>query len=324
MPAPNRTFPPVKPGLIRLPIVVTFPQGGGAFQHVANLIKGGIAHTVQEAYIKSRLKALWLRMESPIRMDDQLWLLIKATSLSVGKTRTDLEKASTLHAVVEMSASPEILFGPMPSTTPEAMPPLQPFQPGPGIFQAMTNTHINYEDANRYFRDPRMGIIGKALPGTGAGNMTIQGIRIYGSGGKVIVEVKVAYNPLIINLSSQPAELTLYLRGTPRYLAKRRVFDMPDLEYDIKSGDLMLQVADLLFKSDFKDQLRRIAIVPVGLKMDILKAKINKKLNRPLDRNIRLRTQVDSFEVLDGYADNEGLEVQVSLKGTADLEITWR
>jgi hypothetical protein len=324
LPAPIRTFPPVKPGLIRLPIVVTFPQGGGAFQRITNLVKGGITHTLQETYIKSRLKALWLKMESPLRMDDQLWLLIRPTSLSVGKARTDLKKASTLHAVVEMAASPEILFGPMPSATPVEMPRLQPYQPGPGIFQAMTNTHINYEDANRYFRDPRMGIIGKVLPSTGDRKLTIKGIRVYGSGGKVIVEAKVVYNPLIVNLSSKPAELTLYLRGTPRYLRKRRVFDMPDLEYDIKSSDLMIQVADFIFKSDFKDQLRLIAIVPVGAKMDILKAKMNKYLNRALDRDTHVRTQVNSFEVLDGYADNEGLEVQVSLKGTATLEIVWR
>jgi hypothetical protein len=32
---------------------------------------------------------------------------------------------------------------------------------------------------------------------------------------------------------------------------------------------------------------------------------------------------VDSFEVLDGYADNKGLEVRVSIKGTATLEVVW-
>jgi hypothetical protein len=323
-PPPIPTFPPVKPGMIRLPIVITFPQGGGLFQHIANLVKGGIKQVAQETILKSRMRALWAKMESPIRMDKDLWLLIRPESLSVGKMRTDLKQASTLHAVLEMVASPEICFGPMPLTTPVEMPPLQPFQPGPGIFQAMTNTHINYEDANRYFRDPRMKIIGKVLPSTGERKLTIEGIRLSGSGGKVIVEVKLHYNPLIINLGSKPADLTLYLRGTPRYLPKRQVFDLPDLEYDIKSSDLMLQVADFIFKSDFKNQLRRVAIVPVGLKMDILKAKINKKLNRSLGRFTHVRTQVNSFEILDGYADNKGLEMRGTLKGTATLQVIWR
>jgi hypothetical protein len=323
LPAPERTFPPVKPSMVRLPVVITFPQGGGAFQHLANLVKGGMKRVAQVAVIKSRMSALWLKMESPIRLDDNLWLLVRPTSLSVGMMRTDLKQASTLHAVVEMVASPEILFGPMPPAPFVKMPPLQPFQRGPGIFQAMTNTHIDFEDANRYFRDPRMGIIGKVMSGSPEGNLTIEGIRMNGSGGRVIVEVKVLYDPVIVNLSSKPAQLTLYLRGTPRYLPQRRVFDLPDLDYDLKAGDWMLQATDFIFKSDFKDQLRRIAIVPVGAKMDILKAKLNKKLNLALDKHTQLRTQVNSFEVLDGYVDNEGLEVRVSLKGTATLEVVW-
>lgn len=324
MPAPTRTFPPVKPGMVRLPIDVTFPQGGGAFQQISNLVKSGITQIAQEPVLKNRMEALWLLMASPIRLDDNLWLLIRPASLSVGKMRTDLKRATTLHTVLEMTASPEVIFGPMPLITPTAMPPLQPFQPGPGIFQAMGNTHISYEDANRFFRDPRMGIIGTVLPGSGERKLTIKGIRVYGSGGKVVVEVKVLYNPLIVNLSDKPAKLTLYLRGTPRYLLKRRVFDLPDLDYDIKSGDLMLQVADLMFKGDFRDQLRRIAVVPVGAKMDILKAKITKKLNRALDRYAHVRTQVNTFDVLDGYADNEGLVARVTFKGTATLEVIWR
>jgi hypothetical protein len=168
-----------------------------------------------------------------------------------------------------------------------------------------------------------MGIVGKVLPGSPEGNLTIKGIRISGSGGKVVVEVKVLYDPLIIHLTSRPAHLTLYLRGTPRYLPKRRVFDLPDLKYDIRSGDLLLQAADFILKLDFQDQLRRIAVVPVGLKMDILKAKLNRQLNRSLDAHTRVRTRVDSFEVLDGYADNEGLEARVSIQGSAALEVIW-
>jgi hypothetical protein len=310
--------------MLRLPVVVTFPQGGGVFQHMANLVKAGIKDVAQETILKSSMKALWAKMESPIRMDNGLWLMIRPQSLSVGKMRTDLKQASTLHAVLELVASPEILFGPKPLITPVEMPPLQPFQPGPGIFQAMTNTHIDYEDANRYFRDPRMNIIGKVLPGTGDRKLTIKGLRLYGSSGQVIVEAKLDYNPPVINMTSKPAHLTLYLRGTPRYLPKRRVFDLPDLEYDIKSDDLILQVADFVMKSEFKNQLRRVAIVPVGAKMDILKAKMNKMLNRSMGRYTHVRTQVNSFEVLDGYADNKGLEVRVSLKGTATLEVIWR
>ena len=323
LPPPARSFPPVKPGMIRLPVDIIFPPGGDAFHHIADLVKGGIKQVAQETVLKSRMRALWAKMESPIRMDKDLWLLVRPESLSVGKMRTDLKQASTLHAVLELVASPEIRFGPEPLTTPVEMPPLRPFQPGPGTFQAMTNTHINYEDANRYFRDPRMKLIGKVLPGSGERKLTITGLRIYGSGGKVIVEVKLHYNPPIINFTGKPAKLTVYFKGTPRYRPKERMFDMPDLDYDIKSNDLVVQVADFVFKDDFKKQFRGIAKLPIGPKIDIMQQKMEKALNRTFSRFVRIRTQVRSLRVLGGLANNEGIVARLSVRGTATMEVTW-
>jgi hypothetical protein len=262
-------------------------------------------------------------MQTPIFLDRGLWLLIRPETLSVGMMRTDLKRASTVHTVLEMTAEPEILFGPKPLSTPAGMPPLQRFQPGPGMFEVMSNTRISYKEANQYFQDPRLKLIGMVFPGTGGQKLTLEGIRLYGSGGQVIVEVKLQYNPLVLNLGSKPAKLTVYLRGTPRYLPQEQMFDMPDLDFDIKSSDLMVEVADWLFKSDFKNQLRRIAKLPIGPKLDVIKAKIDKALNRPLGHFTRLHTQVNSFKVLDGFADNEGIEVRLSLEGTATLEVTW-
>lgn len=329
LPAPAREFPPVKPGMVRLPVVITFPSGGNVLQHISNYFKGGLQQLSPNPgdtpglHLKSYISDLWATMQEPILLDKGLWLLIRPETLSVGMMRTDLKRASTTHTVLEMTANPEIVFGPPPSTTSLPMPPLQAFQPGPGIFQAMSNTRISYKEANQYFLDPRLKLIGMELPGTGEEKLRLMGIRFYGSGGKVIVEVKLHYNPLVLNLGSKPANLTVYFEGTPRYLPEERVFDLPDLDYDIKSSDLILQVADFIFKSDFKNEMRRIAKIPIGLKMDVMKEKMNKALNRPLGRFARLNTQVNSFKVLDGFADNEGIEVRLSVEGTATMEVTW-
>ncbi|HET9869884.1 MAG TPA: DUF4403 family protein, partial [bacterium] len=261
--------------------------------------------------------------QEPIFLDTGLWLLIQPRTLSVGTMRTDLKRASTLHTVLEMTADPVILFGPKPVTHPVEIPPLKKFQPGPGTFRATTNTRISYAEANAYFKDPRLHLIGMVFPGTGDRKLTLEGVRLYGSGGQIIAEVKLHYNPPIINFTGKPARLTVYLRGTPRYLPKKRMFDLPDLDYDIKSNDLLVEIADWIFKSDFKDQLRKIAVLPVGKKLDLIKEKVDRALNRPLGPFARLRTQVTSFRVLDGFADNEGIEVRVAIQGNAALEVIW-
>ncbi len=329
LPAPVTSFPPVKPGLVRLPVDIVFPSGGDFLQHLSNLFKGGLQQLVPDISrapgldVKSHVASLWATIEAPIFLDKDLWLVIHPRTLAIGMMRTDLKRIATLHSVLEMTANPEIIFGPKPLAGPTAMPPLGRFRPGPGTFRAMSNVRISYKEANDYFRDPRLKIIGMVLPGTGGQKVTLDGIRLYGSGGKVIVEVKLHYNPLIVNLGTKPAKLTIYLRGTPRFLPQKRMFDMPDLDYDIKSSDLMVQVADWLFKSDFRNQLRKIAVLPIGPKVDLIKAKVNKALNRPLDRFASLQTQVNYLRILDGFADNEGIEVRVAIRGTATLEVTW-
>jgi hypothetical protein len=323
VPPPIRSFAPAVPGMVRLPVVINFPQGGDIIQKIVNLFKGGIKQLAQDLVLKSKMKGLWDQMQAPIFLDKELYLFIQPRSMSVGQMKFDLKGGSTTRAVLEMTSNPQLVFGPKPLPLKVPMPPLARFQPGPPGFEATSNVHMDFADANRYLADPRIKIDGTTLPDTGNRKLVIHQIRFYGSGGKIIVEVKISYNPFPINLNSQPAHLTVYLRGTPRYVPKDRVFDLPDLDYDVKSSDLLVRIASWIFKSDFKNQLRRIAKFPVGAKMDILKVKVSKALNRPFGPMMNLQTQVDYFDVTDGYADNEGIEMLLSIKGTSTLQVNW-
>jgi hypothetical protein len=55
----------------------------------------------------------------------------------------------------------------------------------------------------------------------------------------------------------------------------------------------------------------------------VMKGKIDKALNRPLGPFARLQTQVTPFRVLDGFADNEGIEVRLAIQGSATMEVIW-
>src|SRR5665213_2729823 len=322
-PPPVRSFPPTEPGFVDLPVVISFPPGRDMVQDVTNLFKGGIKQLAQNIILKSKLKLLWDKMALPIYLDKGLWLLVHPETVSIGHRKVMVNGASTIQPVLEMFASPELVWGAQPALQPLPMPSLKPFLREPATFEALSNFHMDYDEINRYLADPRMMIKNTVLPGTGNQKLVVESIRLYGSGGKVSVEVKINYNPLIANFSGKPAQMTLYLRGIPHYLPDENIFNLPDLEYDVKSSDLIVRVASWLFNSDFKNQLRRIIKFPAGAKMDILKVKINKALNRSFSPSVRLITHVISFRILDGYADNEGIEMRVSLRGTSILSVDW-
>jgi hypothetical protein len=172
-------------------------------------------------------------------------------------------------------------------------------------------------------KDLRMGIFGHVFKETGDRKLTIVGLRLYGSGGKVVAEVRMQYEP-ILNLGGKPAEMMVYLMGTPRYLKKQRMFDLPDLDFDIKSSDFLVEVAQWFFKDSLKKQLRQKARIPMGPKLDRLKERMDQIFNLALSPTTRLTTVVEDLSVLDAYADNEGLVARVALDGRADLHVVWK
>ncbi len=87
------SFPPVKPGLVRLPVDIVFPSGGDLVQHLSNLFKGGLQQLMPDLSkmpglnLKAHVEDLWAKMQEPIFLDKGLWLLIRPQTLSIGMMR---------------------------------------------------------------------------------------------------------------------------------------------------------------------------------------------------------------------------------------------
>jgi hypothetical protein len=326
--APEREFAPTGPALIRLPVVILLPSGAEMYQHLTNFFKDELAPKMDVpielpgAHLKFSITDLWKQIQEPIFLDKGIWLLIHPQTLSLGTARSDPQNPFTAQASLETTANPEVVFGRKPVVALQPLPSLTKYVPGPPTFQAVSNAFISYDEANKQLKDPRLKLIGMVLKGTGQ-KLTIDDIHLSGAAGQVIMRVKLHYNPLIINLGSKPAKLTVYLKGTPHYLQKLQAFDLPDLDYDIKSGDLMVQIADMLFKDAFKNQLRQMARLPIGPELDKLKVIMDTALNRNLGPYTRLSAKVITLKVLDGLADNKGIAIRVSIQGTAALELKW-
>jgi hypothetical protein len=99
--------------------------------------------------------------------------------------------------------------------------------------------------------------------------------------------------------------------------------DFPDLDLELQSANLLVKVAGLFYKSRIRDVLRKKARFPIADKLEMLKVKMTKALNRPLGRFANLKTQVETLEVWDLYADKQAIVVRTSIKGNAALEVTW-
>jgi hypothetical protein len=271
---------------------------------------------------KEKVAEIWKRIQEPVKVGEDTWLQILPHSVGVGKSRLVAGVKPRLETFFEIVAEPNVSFGQKPDRFQKDLPPLKEVESGPGGFHAKTNLKISFKELNKLLADPRTGLIGKPLPGTGSGNITLQGIRLYGSGGQIVVEAQIDYQP-VLNLASKPAQLTVYLLGTPHYHDDSQTIDFPDLDFDVKSSDFLVQMATFVDGGGMRDQLREKAVIPVGKDMDKLKELMVKMLNRPLGKFARLRTDVTSLRLEEAFVSDYGIESRVALDGDATVDVDW-
>jgi hypothetical protein len=271
---------------------------------------------------KEKIEEIWKRIQEPVHVGEDVWLQILPHSVGVGKSRLIPGVKPRLEAFFEIVAEPSVSFGKKPDLFRKELPPLVDVPPGPGGFHAKTNLRITFNELNKLLTDPQTGLIGQPLPGSKSRNIKLQGIRLYGSGGQIVVEAHIDYQP-VMNLSSKPAQLTVYLLGTPHYHEDEQTIDFPDLDFDVKSSDFLVQMATFVDGGGMRDQLRESAVIPVGKDLDKLKGMMMKMLNRPLGKFARLKTDIKSLKMEEAFVSDYGIESRVALDGDATVDVDW-
>jgi hypothetical protein len=326
----NRAFAPPPPAIIRLPVSVSVPRLVSLSQNFTQWIDQEI-HKISEdaqkpagfAIMKSPLAGmsnLWDGMQEPIYIDKNIWLLIRPETLSTGLTEPVKSNPFTWKVVLEMAAHPILIFGNKPLVEKKLLPPMSAYKPGPTGFHAVSNIGISFKEANRILADPKDGLTNYPIRGSGSYHLRVKGVRLYGSGGQVIAETKIQFNPPI-NFSGKPSLMTIYFRGTPEYDPTKELFYLKRLDFDVKTGDFITEVASWIFKSDILNALRKKAHIPIGTELDKLKERMNIVLNCQVGKHSRLVTHVDSFRVLEAHVNHDGIQAQISLDGTAQLHL---
>ena len=334
-----RTFSPPPPAIIRLPVTLSLPKLtsiskdltqwldqeihklGSAAQKPVSL--PWFTPTVMEVTDLAAIAKLWDALQDPIYIDKNIWLMIRPEALSSGLAQADKRNPLLWNVVLEMTAHPVLEFGGKPAIEKKVLPPLRPYKSGPTGFHAVGNTAISFTEANRILADPKSGLVNYPIRGTGSYRLRVKGVRLYGAEGQVIAQTRIEYYPLI-NLGGKPSQMTIYFRGVPQYDSAKEIFYLRHLDFDVKTGDLLMQVASWILKSDILNALRKKAHIPIGGKLEQLRERMNEVLTRPVGEHSRLTTQVDSFRVLDAFVDRDGIQVQMSLDGISQLELLDR
>lgn len=273
--------------------------------------------------MEKKFKEVWDELQEPLPIGDGVWLQVFPHHLSIGDTRLIPDpKNPRMETVFELYAVPRVIIGGKPETKKVKLPPLQPYIKGGEGFHITTNLKIKFDQVNKLLMAPKTGLVNMSLPGGEDYNVHLTSIRIYGSGEKIVVEAGIDYSPLM-NLSKKPAHMLVYLVGTPTYHEKTQTIDFPDMDFDVKSSDFLVQMAVSLDAGGIRDELRKHAVIPIGDDLDKLRAELNKMMNRPLGPHVILKTTISTLKMQEAYVSDYGIEGRVAIGGDAAVNLVW-
>jgi len=112
-----------------------------------------------------------------------------------------------------------------------------------------------------------------------------------------------------------------YLIGKPVYDAATRTIEMKDLDFDIKSKNMLLKSASWLFNRRIINELRKYSTFDLSAYVSSATTSFNQQLNRELIKGIQSSGHMDDIKIVRIYPLREHLIVRGNCSGSLSIRI---
>jgi hypothetical protein len=109
--------------------------------------------------------------------------------------------------------------------------------------------------------------------------------------------------------------------GRPRFDSATVELQVPDLDFDVASDNVLVRGFDWLKHEELRDTLRARARWPAAGLLEQARGKLEQALNRDLGKGVRLAATVPDARVLDVHARPEGIVLRAEARGAASLRV---
>ncbi len=254
--------------------------------------------------LTNRFTNWWGLLNKPIRLTDQVWLVLHPEQLHVGSVGGN---GHVLTVQAGLDARPKILTGPEPRADTVPLPPLSHDNISGG-FHVLVGGTVDYATASRAITD---ALKGRKIT-QGGKTVTAQSVVVTpASGGKLSLAATF----------SGDAQGVIAFIGTPHYDQARGVLTVPDLDYDLATDSDLINAYAWLRSDALRSLLREKATIPVAPLLDRGKALLTDGLNRKIGNAVTLSATVDSVGVRGLYVTREGVVVRAEAIGKAGMSV---
>jgi hypothetical protein len=263
-----------------------------------------IDRKISDIDLTDRAKGWWELLNRPIGITNDVWLVLQPQRIRLSKVTGE---GHTLTVRAGLDAYPAVVTGPEPH------PPLTPLPPlakdtVTNKFEISLEGDVDYLTASHAITE---AIGGKPMK-LGSRSVTVK---------SVIASPDAAGRLALAVGFTGDASGTIRLVGTPRYERHLGKIDVPDLDYDLKTDNDLINAFAWLRSNALLSVFRSKAQIPVAPVLERAKGMLLSGLNRTIGDVMTLSASVDSVSVRGLYVTPAGLTVRAGASGEARVSI---
>lgn len=273
--------------------------------------QGKIARTIDDQVselldLRSEMEQAWAMLQAPLELSEEYraWMYFNPESIKMTPLHTRLDQ---IESSILVESFPRVVIGaPLSGVTPTPLPPFSWTMLGSPGFSILIQTDIPVEEAEEL---ARVSVVGQRYE-QGKRHVVIEDLSLGARDGKLLVKTTLSgsYNG------------RFDLEGSPRYNTQTDKLEIPDLDVDLRTRNLLFKSAGWLFKGSFRKMIQENIDYYLEDYLKLMRETIEQQFdNTPLSPGIFLDGTLSNLRVQ--FAEISGGQIRVFIDMSGRLAI---
>jgi hypothetical protein len=257
--------------------------------------------------LKSKFQQVWDQLNKVYDLYGMGWLQVNPQRIRINSLYA---RNDSLNVILGLSARPVISFE-KPAEQSSWLPNITDFSNKPG-FNIFLDAVLHYDSLSNLLNMQAAGKEFDLNKGPIKKKFIIKDVKLFGSGNEKLI--------IRINFGGTN-DGTMYLVGKPVYDPEKKLLEIKNIDFDIKSKDALLKAADWLFNRRIVTEISKYAKYDLTAYLDSAKTSMGQYLNREWIKGIRSNGSINDLKLIGIYPLDKFLVIRSNCAGSMSVKV---
>ena len=257
--------------------------------------------------LKPQVQQLWNKLDVSYNLYGLGWLKINPQKIKLTRL---YGRNDSLNILLGMTAKPVISFEKSADIM-TLVPNIDNSVSKPG-FNIFLDAVLNYDSLSNIINAQLKGKEFDLSKGKSKKILVVEDCRLYGAGNEKLI-IKMSFSGSNSGIA--------YFTGKPFYDAGKKIIEVRDIDFDVKTKNLLLKSADWLFNKRITNEITRVSKFDLSNYIDTAKILINRQLNAEWIKGIKSTGVINDLKIAGFYPLTEHFIIRSNASGELMIKV---